>query len=448
MPARPARAALAIVLALALFPALAGAREPDPLLPDAIILPGGQAGLIMVVNKAEQRLLIYRHDGLGNVWLERIVPCSTGMVQGDKLVRGDKKTPEGFYVFRQKLLPSELPDIYGTLAYPMDYPNFWDRKIGRGGDGIWTHGINKPLVDYDSNGCIEMLNHDIAALEAEIRLHDTPILVYEDLALERSDLLREEGDGIAAFVEAWRQAWTASDIARYASFYDRGFFNTDELPFQGWMDRKARVAAGYRRIEVGIADLRVFRHRDTVVASFTQSYRGDDRFQSVGHKRLYIKGGPGDWRIVAEEYGPLPGTPPDKWLTAQEKRDALTTPPLAVAQLSEPMASASAGVILPSGPTLVAASQPQEPQSEAQAAADEATRVSLEQTTRNQGPGVTVLASLASQEGPDDVSSDSGLSRPLVASASSGVALPATAQTAGNGQDAPPRGRGHQGGHG
>jgi murein L,D-transpeptidase YafK len=351
----------------------------------------------MVVNKSEQLLLIYRHDERGNVWLDKILPCSTGMVRGDKLIRGDKKTPEGYYVFRQKLLPQEVPDIYGILAYPMDYPNFWDRKVGRGGDGIWTHGINKPLVDYDSNGCIEVQNHDIAALEDEIKLHDTPILVYDQLSFASKDDLKKEAEDVADFVERWRLAWSEKNIQQYATYYDEDFHNTDELGYKAWMDRKVRVAAGYQKIEVAISDLRIFRHRDTVVASFTQDYKGDARFRSLGYKRLYLKGEVGAWRIVAEEYGPLPAASPEKWLTAQEKNLALTTPPLAVAQLSEPVAAASAGVILPSGSTLVADNTPARAQTEAQAAADEAARAALEERTSRhevKASEVTVLASL------------------------------------------------------
>jgi murein L,D-transpeptidase YafK len=386
-------------------------QDTDPFLPNSIIYPGQKSGLIMVVNKAEQLLFVYRHDGQGNIWLDRILPCSTGMIQGDKLIRGDKKTPEGYYIFRQKLLPYELPDIYGILAYPMDYPNFWDRKIGRGGDGIWAHGINKPLVDFDSNGCIEIQNHDIAALENEIKLHETPILVYDQVEFASKEDLKKEAEDINNFVETWRQAWSTKDIPKYITYYDTDFYNTDELSYTGWIDRKTRVAAGYKKINIDISDLRIYRHRDTVVVSFTQDYQGDNSFRSLGYKRLYLKGQLGSWRIVAEEYGPLPSPPPEKWLTAQEKNLALTTPPLAVAQLTEPVAAASAGVFLPSAPTLMA-SQVTESQTEAQAAADEAARAALEQRTSQQQTGqppeVTVLASLSSQDSPLIASANTG----------------------------------------
>jgi murein L,D-transpeptidase YafK len=399
------------------------AQETDTFLPDALIYPGQQNGLIMVVDKAEQRLFIYRHDGKGNIWLDKIVPCSTGMIQGDKLIRGDKKTPEGYYIFRQKLLSNELPDIYGILAYPMDYPNFWDRKIGRGGDGIWTHGINKTLVDYDSSGCIEMLNHDIAALENEIKLHDTPILVYDQVTFTPKEDLKKEAEDITNFIERWRRSWSEKNLTEYATYYDAAFFNTDELSYKGWMDRKARVAAGYQKIEISISDLRIFRHRDTVIASFAQDYKGDSRFKSYGYKRLYLKGDLGNWRIVAEEYGPMPSKPPEKWLTAEEKNLALTTPPLAMALLSEPVATATAGAIVPSDQVQMGDAKMAKTQTEAQAAADEEARAALEQrTSQRSGNQPTVVSSAVMSNNREELNvvADETLSEPLRVSASAG----------------------------
>jgi murein L,D-transpeptidase YafK/ketosteroid isomerase-like protein len=419
--------------------------EAEPFLPDAILHPGDKPGLIMVVNKADQLMMIFRHDGQGRIWLDRVLPCSTGMIQGDKLVRGDKKTPEGYYIFRQKLLPAELPDIYGILAYPMDYPNFYDRKIGRGGDGIWTHGINKPLVDYDSNGCIELLNHDLALLETEIELQDTPILVYDKLTLAEAAALRAEAEDLLAFVERWREAWVTKNMPAYASLYDPEFHNTDELSYQGWMDKKTRVAANYDTIEVELSDLKVFRHRDAVVVSFVQDYRGDSRFRSQGGKRLYLKGEVGDWRIVAEEFGPMPSSRTSKWLTAAEKNDALNTPPLAVAQVSSPAAMAFAGVVLPGGSVSPAPGKTSPPQSLVEAAADEEARAAIEKRTQTASEAQASLSAADTAEEADTAAEASDVqvagnasseifsrsSSTLVASASSGVVeLPASPSAA------------------
>ncbi|MDR1082085.1 MAG: L,D-transpeptidase family protein, partial [Deltaproteobacteria bacterium] len=331
------------------------AQIPEGWIPDSILDPGSRAGVIFVVDKARQELQIWRSDGLGGVTLERTILCSTGTVRGDKLVRGDMKTPDGYYVFNKKLLPHELPDLYGILAYPMDYPNLWDRIQDHGGSGIWTHGVNKPLVDYDSNGCVELFNHDIAGLEDSIFLFDTPILLYEEMAYAPPERLRAEGAAVRAFVETWRSSWAGKDLELYGSLYAPGFVSSDGMDRNAWLSHKRNVAAGYRNIRVAVEDLKIFRHRDVLVAAFTQLYDGDGRYSSVGTKRLYLKPLGGGYRIVAEDFEGVRSPEPDKRLEPDQKREAMTRPPLAVASFSNPVAAAGGGSILPGKPVPLAA---------------------------------------------------------------------------------------------
>jgi murein L,D-transpeptidase YafK len=351
-------------------------------LPDALLYPGNEAGVILVVDKTRQEMRIYRHDGKGNVFLEKIIPCSTGMIQGDKLARGDKKTPDGYYIFNQKLLPRELPEIYGILAYPMDYPNFWDKRQGRGGDGIWTHGINKPLVDFDSYGCVELFNHDIAALEQYISLYETPIVIYENLNVLPISDLKREGARVLSFVESWRRAWSQKDMETYRGLYSpKEFVNTDNLTFEGWMRHKANIANLYKKIEINVDNLRVFRHRDVIVVSFDQRYQGDRRYSSTGGKRLYLRENGDSFQIVGEEFVGGPQNYPDKWLSAEERQMAISTPPLSVAAQAVPVAAASAGAILPGGSVLTALNtQTQTDQSEI---LSEETRINIAARARN-----------------------------------------------------------------
>ncbi len=39
----------------------------------------------------------------------------------------DRKTPLGIYFITEQLDTSNLDDKYGVAAYPLDYPNAWDR---------------------------------------------------------------------------------------------------------------------------------------------------------------------------------------------------------------------------------------------------------------------------------------------------------------------------------
>ena len=315
-----------------LCPACPVFADEGSLFPDAILDPGRRPGHILVTDKANQILYLYSHDGKGRLTLEKVMPCSTGGNKGDKMVEGDKKTPNGFYIFKQKLLPRELSPIYGTLAYPTDYPNYWDKKLGRGGYGIWLHGINKPLVDYDSNGCVELENVDVAKMEDLIHLYDTPLITYEELVQASEDDLRREAGEVHDFIESWRAAWINKRHADYRAKYAPDFVNSDGRSFEGWMTHKENVAKKYKRITVDLKDLRIYRHRDVVVVLFEQDYRGDENFTSIGLKRLYLKRQSDGYKIVAEEFRPKPQVNTNKRLTAEEKRKAIETPPLTVAK--------------------------------------------------------------------------------------------------------------------
>ena len=80
----------------------------------------------------------------------------------DKFKEGDKKTPLGVYHVTDNLPRSKLADLYGSGAYPISYPNEFDKREGRGGKGIWLHGV--PTDTYSrppraSDGCIVLSMH-------------------------------------------------------------------------------------------------------------------------------------------------------------------------------------------------------------------------------------------------------------------------------------------------
>jgi hypothetical protein len=64
----------------------------------------------------------------------------------DKQIEGDNKTPLGVYRITSYLSDESLPELYGAGAYPINYPNSWDRLQGKTGHGIWLHGV--PRATY------------------------------------------------------------------------------------------------------------------------------------------------------------------------------------------------------------------------------------------------------------------------------------------------------------
>src|SRR5512135_109477 len=89
---------------------------------------------------------------------------SVGKKGADKVSEGDQKTPLGVYFVNAHLTKDKLTDFYGPDAYPLSYPNEWDKREGRNGHGIWMHGT--PSDTYSrppraSNGCVVLANNDL-----------------------------------------------------------------------------------------------------------------------------------------------------------------------------------------------------------------------------------------------------------------------------------------------
>ena len=108
----------------------------------------------LAINKKQQRLFMFEQRS--PLALKDQFFCSTGAIEGDKLSEGDKRTPEGVY-FVQRRLDSGLDyQLYGNLAFPLDYPNPVDRLKGKTGHGIWIHGRGHDLVPRETQGCMAL----------------------------------------------------------------------------------------------------------------------------------------------------------------------------------------------------------------------------------------------------------------------------------------------------
>ena len=248
------------------------------------------------MEKAHQKAYLYDMQNLDGPLA--VYPCSTGENKGPKAQKNDKRTPEGVYFVTNSFEQKDLASIYGDRAFPLDYPNVRDRKLGRKGYGIWIHGTNEVLKPRDTNGCIVFTNEGIRDLAEYISKKHTPVIITQEINfVEKEQLLRERAQ-IKSLIANWTYAWKGGHIDRYMSFYANGFTGQGKTRLQ-WRAYKKRLSEHYRAVDMTIDNLQILREGGIALAKFDQTYRAD-RFYSFGEKRLYLQQKSPEWKIVDE----------------------------------------------------------------------------------------------------------------------------------------------------
>jgi hypothetical protein len=154
---------------------------------------------LILVEKAVQKLFLYRYDG--QYHLLKNYPCSTGEKYGKKREENDEKTPEGIYFNVSAYRDSKIT-IFGDRAFGLNYPDVFDDISGNTGSGIFIHGSNRNIKPFSTNGCIVLSNADLADLDRRVELKKTPIIIGEHLPFRLSSPANE----ISALIPFFKQA--------------------------------------------------------------------------------------------------------------------------------------------------------------------------------------------------------------------------------------------------
>jgi murein L,D-transpeptidase YafK len=230
---------------------------------------------------------------------------SMGRSGAGKASEGDLKTPLGVYFVSSYIAPEKLADKYGAGAYPINYPNAWDRLNGKTGHGIWLHGTrsgtyNRPVLA--SEGCVVLPNEDLLDLGMYIDLKSTPVLIGENIQWLDAEKWQQNKSEINLILDAWKSDWEGMSVDDYLSHYSSRFSN-GKKDFSHWSEHKRRVAKHktFVKLELSNVSLLIHPNEDVMVATFLQAYTSDN-FSSKSWKRQYWnKESDGEWRIVFED---------------------------------------------------------------------------------------------------------------------------------------------------
>jgi murein L,D-transpeptidase YafK len=289
----------------------------DAFLPSNILMMDSKfSHHVILVEKATHKLHLYENFGTIPK-LVKTFSTATGKFKGDKKSNGDHKTPEGIYTIYEFLSKQELlrrhgkyAEIYGSGAFPMDYPNFIDKREGKTGGGIWLHSTdddNRISKGLDSRGCVVVQNQDLKDISKYIELNHTPIIVVQDVFFLSQTTWERNRKDINSAVQKWANAWQIKDFQTYISSYDsEQFHDKKHGSYQGYRNYKRAVFSRPDTPEIKLDFISIFATADYAVVLLQQDYRSPV-INDIGKKTLYLKKDKNyDWKIVGEVWSAIP----------------------------------------------------------------------------------------------------------------------------------------------
>ncbi len=281
----------------------APAREA---LPSAIWRLDASQSHALLVDTDRHRLFVLRNN---NGQPERVADfyVSAGKNGIDKERAGDQKTPLGVYHVTSTVPRNKLSDLYGAGAYPISYPNAWDKLNGRNGSGIWIHGT--PSDTYSraplaTDGCVVLTNDDFERLGQYVDIGNTPVVITSKIDWQTPERWSLEKTSFENAVDQWRKDWESLNVERYLSHYSARF-SAEGKSFQAWAERKRSVATHKKFVKVGLVAHSVYSFKGNngseplMVYTYLQDYRSNNLSNKM-LKRQYWAKEAGRWKILYE----------------------------------------------------------------------------------------------------------------------------------------------------
>lgn len=284
-------------------------RHRDPVPPDMtpkyLLQMQPEQKHAIIADTGKSRLYIYKNVG-GQARYLADYYISSGKNGSQKLREGDKKTPIGVYFVAGNLPREKLTDFYGGRAFPINYPNEWDRRQGRSGFGIWLHGT--PSDTYSrppraSDGCVVLSNQDLDAIATTLQVGITPVIISDQVEWVKPREVAALRKKMMWNLEKWRRNWESGNIDAYIATYRRDFFSGNQNLAE-WTEHKRQITAAKSWIKVDISNTGIFLYPgrdDLMVVNFDQEYSSNNLSNKVKKRQYWMKENKsGAWKIIYE----------------------------------------------------------------------------------------------------------------------------------------------------
>lgn len=276
----------------------AGSLPETDMVPADVLQLGESVKHVIAIDEGKSRLYLFIHDK-GSLRLKASYYVSVGKMGLGKKEEGDMRTPQGMYFVGRHIPGPKLPSFYGKGALTVNYPNDWDKAVGRNGSGIWLHGAPPDQfsrLPHASDGCVVLSNPDLLEL---IRIVDsqTPVLIRESVQWTPSHgrARLAAASSFRQVLDEWKKASQAGDEHKLSQLYAT---KTVEKKDVG-----ERVAASLNRPGGGVDDISIYAWKEPRGEVRIVNLQVGEPGKTFGLRQYWQKTATG-WRILSESLLP------------------------------------------------------------------------------------------------------------------------------------------------
>ena len=276
-------------------------RPPVDAIPAQFVSLSKRNKHAIAVDTAKARLYLFENAG-NRTRLLADYYISVGKAGVGKNVEGDLRTPLGVYFITSSLDPKSLPDLYGTGALPVSYPNVLDMRRGKTGSGIWLHGNPSSQFTREpqaTEGCVAMANPDLDRIISTVEIRTTPVLIGKNFRWVRPTELQSERQQLEGTLLSWATAKSSGNARELMKYYASDF-SADGKDLNAFSKGVQAEMIKLGRKPIQLNDVSLIRWTDEaeiLVATFGELVQGERTGRTV---RQYWQKRSEAWRIIYE----------------------------------------------------------------------------------------------------------------------------------------------------
>ena len=261
---------------------------------------------VVLVDKSVKRLYI---ASLSQDSMEVIkeFPILTGRVDGNKVKRGDEKTPEGVYYVISYSSGDELVKkygeyalIYGAGSFPLNYPNIVDKIENKTGGGIWLHGVKPDLDKTYTQGCVAMNNTNFASLYDSVTI-STPTIISEKLLYADVNNYDKNRQQLLDILKSFITAWQENDKDLFKKMVHSKFKTASGSNYKRYVNNKINLMDIYPDKVIRNSNTKVFMKDDNYTLFDTDQYYCAANLSTFTNKKYYFIQEDGGLKLISEE---------------------------------------------------------------------------------------------------------------------------------------------------